>query len=179
MRSRHLVLLLAVVGCAGSRAGSDPDPQAAAFRDLWLLYVEPVQSPVEPQFATLEFRRLLQATGRFALVDDSAAAHAIIRVSLTMPMNSASTVRGRSSQTGTSIDVLPSGTIALSWVRDPETPPWSRAYHGRIINDSFTRSLESPSPGSSEEILVHRALVGITAILRQEAGPIDEMRRVP
>lgn len=176
MRQRHLILLLALVGCAGARAGSSPDPETAALRESWLLYVEPVQTPLEPQFATSEFRRLLQSTGRFIVVDDSTVAHAVVRTSLTLPMESGGTVRGRESAAGRSPSALPSGTISLSWVNKPETPPWSRVFHGRLTPDAFTRSLEDPPSG--RPVVLHRVLVGLTAILRREAGPMEQVPSV-
>lgn len=181
MRYRHLGFLLALAGCAGAGAGGGPEPESAQLGAVWLVYVEPVQSPLESEYATVELRRLLQESGRFQVVDAPDEAHAIVRTELTLPLNAVAdranaegATRNRDGNVGTTPFTPPNGRISLALAGEPETTVWTRSY-------ALRRWRPSPmqAAGQFDQQTVGFLAMALSGRLVRAAGPGNPELRTP
>lgn len=176
VRLRHLVVLLALAGCAGARTDSSPEPETV-LREVILLYVEPVKSQVESEYATLEMRRMLQESGRFLVVDDPSVAHAIVRTTLTLPLADVTdrtspevSSRNRRSAAGTSAFSPPTGHISVALRSNPDHSVWSRSFVLRRWRPS-----EMQLSSTVDQATVRFLVLALSGRLRGAAGPADDV----
>lgn len=128
---RSLVLLAALLSACAR--GAAPPPAVAELESMWALYLEPVSSTLEAEYATAQMRNALLSQRRFVIVHSPDQAHAIVRVTIAFQQADAAAgdpaLLGEINREGSFQGYQPPfGSISLL---DPESEDrviWSRTY---------------------------------------------------